>query len=57
VLNPNREEGWKTSWDAPPHSEEMEALNKRFIEIHSISSFLNLMTAVASIAYGFTLAQ
>ncbi|KAH8673633.1 hypothetical protein BX600DRAFT_211012 [Xylariales sp. PMI_506] len=45
----------KRSFDAPPHSQEMVALNKRFGVVHGISSLLNLATLVATIAYGFSL--
>ncbi|KAG9257280.1 uncharacterized protein F5Z01DRAFT_648317 [Emericellopsis atlantica] len=43
-------------WDAAgPHSDEMQALNKRFGMLHGISSLLNLGTLIAAVAYGFTL--
>ncbi|KAK7969106.1 hypothetical protein PG996_002454 [Apiospora saccharicola] len=45
----------KRSWDAPPHSQEMAALNKQFGQLHGISSLLNMMTFGAIIAYGFNL--
>lgn len=38
-----------------PHSEEMQALNKRFGMLHGVSSLLNLGTLISLIAYGFTL--
>ncbi|KAI9166681.1 mitochondrial outer membrane protein [Paramyrothecium foliicola] len=38
-----------------PHSEEMQALNKKFGVLHGVSSLLNLGTLVSLIAYGFTL--
>ena len=47
----------KRSWDAPPHSQEMLALNKRFGMLHGISSLLNLVTFVATVVYGFTLSS
>ncbi|KAK4106613.1 hypothetical protein N658DRAFT_491249 [Parathielavia hyrcaniae] len=47
----------KKSYDAPPHSQEMVALNKRFSMLHGISSLLNLATFVATIVYGFTLSS
>jgi hypothetical protein len=34
----------------------MAALNKSFGKTHGISSVLNLVTFVATVAYGFTLA-
>ncbi|KAI1878082.1 uncharacterized protein JN550_000264 [Neoarthrinium moseri] len=46
----------KNSWDAPPHSQEMVALNKQFGKIHGISSLLNMFTLIATINYGFHLA-
>ncbi|KAM0500299.1 hypothetical protein ACHAPB_005642 [Verticillium nonalfalfae] len=45
----------KKSYDAAPHSQEMQALNKRFGKMHGVSSLLNLGTFIATIAYGFTL--
>jgi Domain of unknown function (DUF4149) len=47
----------KRSWDAPPHSQEMLALNKRFGMLHGISSLLNLTTFIATIVYGVTLSS
>ncbi|KAA8628387.1 hypothetical protein SMACR_00165 [Sordaria macrospora] len=47
----------KKSYDAPPHSQEMTALNKRFSQLHGISSLLNLGNLIAAVAYGFTLAS
>ncbi|KAH7354446.1 hypothetical protein B0T11DRAFT_128357 [Plectosphaerella cucumerina] len=46
----------KKSYHAGPHSPEMAALNKSFGKTHGISSVLNLVTFVATVAYGFTLA-
>ena len=45
----------KKSYDPKPHSQEMTALNKRFGQVHGISSLLNLATFVATIVYGFHL--
>ncbi|KAK8050582.1 hypothetical protein PG994_012312 [Apiospora phragmitis] len=45
----------KRSWDAPPHSQEMAALNKKFGQLHGISSLLNMVTFGAILAYGFNL--
>ena len=43
-------------WDAAgPHSQEMQALNKKFGRLHGISALLNMATYVAALAYGFTL--
>lgn len=45
----------KKSYDAPPHSQEMTALNKQFGKIHGLSSLFNLVTFISVVAYGFTL--
>ncbi|KAI6091864.1 hypothetical protein F4821DRAFT_225757 [Hypoxylon rubiginosum] len=45
----------KASYDAPPHSKDMAALNKKFGQLHGISSLLNIVTLVATVAYGFNL--
>lgn len=45
----------KKSYDSPPHSQEMTALNKKFGKIHGLSSLFNLVTFIAVVAYGFTL--
>ena len=45
----------KKSYDPPPHSEEMQALNKRFMVLHGASSTLNLIAGVTTLWYGFTL--
>ncbi|KAM0820575.1 hypothetical protein AB5N19_06394 [Seiridium cardinale] len=45
----------KKSWDAAPHSQEMQSLNKQFGKIHGISSLLNLITLIATVTYGFNL--
>jgi hypothetical protein len=47
----------KQSWDSAPHSQEMIALNKKFGKLHGYSSLLNLLTFIASVTYGFTLAS
>ena len=47
----------KKSYDAPPHSQEMLALNKRFGMLHGISSLLNMATFVATVVYGVTLSS
>lgn len=47
----------KRSWDAAPHSEEMVALNKKFGQLHGISSLLNLVTAGATVVYGVALSS
>ncbi|KIW91050.1 uncharacterized protein Z519_07944 [Cladophialophora bantiana CBS 173.52] len=45
----------KKSYDPPPHSKEMQALNKRFEMLHGTSSLVNLMSWVGMIWYGFYL--
>ncbi|KAK4157962.1 hypothetical protein C8A00DRAFT_39674 [Chaetomidium leptoderma] len=47
----------KKAYDAPPHSQEMVALNKRFSMLHGISSLLNLGSLVAAVVYGVTLSS
>ena len=42
----------KKSIDAPPHSKEMLALNKRFGRVHGASALLNIVSFAASIWYG-----
>ncbi|KAK4165306.1 hypothetical protein QBC43DRAFT_315684 [Cladorrhinum sp. PSN259] len=46
----------KKAYDAPPHSEEMQALNKRFSILHGVSSALNVGELVALVGYGVHLA-
>ena len=45
----------KKSYDPPPHSKEMEAYNKRFSTMHSVSSLLNMAGCLATVWYGFYL--
>jgi hypothetical protein len=45
----------KRSWDSPPHSQEMVALNKKFGFLHGTSSLLNLISFISVVTYGFTL--
>ncbi|KAH7082396.1 hypothetical protein FB567DRAFT_500360 [Paraphoma chrysanthemicola] len=47
----------KKSWDAGPHSPEMQALNKQFAILHSVSSFVNLVGLGAMIWYGAVLGE
>ncbi|ORY70159.1 uncharacterized protein BCR38DRAFT_503287 [Pseudomassariella vexata] len=47
----------KQSWDAPPHSQEMVALNKNFGQLHGLSSLLNVVSFIATVTYSFTLAS
>ncbi|KAI0002820.1 hypothetical protein F4779DRAFT_113655 [Xylariaceae sp. FL0662B] len=45
----------KQSYDKPPHSPEMAALNKKFGQLHGISSLINLLTLAVTVVYGVTL--
>jgi hypothetical protein len=47
----------KKYYDPAPHSTEMQQLNKVFIWMHSASSLINLVGYVATIWYGFSLAD
>jgi len=47
----------KKSYDPAPHSAEMTRLNKAFGKMHGISSLVNLAAVIATLAYGFTLAE
>lgn len=47
----------KKSYDAAPHSVEMQKLNKKFGTYHGVSSLLNLGGFIATIWYGCTLAS
>ncbi|KAF3393015.1 putative mitochondrial outer membrane protein [Talaromyces pinophilus] len=42
----------KKAYDAPPHSQKMTELNKRFGKLHGVSSLLNMGALIATIAYG-----
>jgi hypothetical protein len=42
----------KKSYDAGPHSKEMEALNKQFGVLHSVSTIINLVGLGAMMWYG-----
>lgn len=46
----------KKSYDDSPHSVEMQALNRRFMTLHSISSLPNIVGCVSTVWYGFYLA-
>jgi len=46
----------KKSYDPPPHSKEMQQLNKAFGKMHGISSLLNLVSFLATVGYGLTIA-
>ncbi|KAL7627052.1 hypothetical protein AAE478_003828 [Parahypoxylon ruwenzoriense] len=45
----------KKSRDKGSNSKEMAALNKKFGRLHGISSLLNLVTLLATVAYGINL--
>ncbi|KAK8199068.1 hypothetical protein HDK77DRAFT_496291 [Phyllosticta capitalensis] len=43
----------KKSYDAGPHSAEMQALNRKFAVMHGVSSAMNLVVLGAAVAYAF----
>ena len=45
----------KKSYDAPPHSKEMQRLNARFGRLHGVSSLLNMASFVVTVGYGWVL--
>jgi hypothetical protein len=47
----------KKSFDSPPHSKEMIKLNRAFARMHGASSLLNLVGLLATVWYGFSLAE
>lgn len=47
----------KKSYDAGPHSSEMQKLNKRFGMMHGVSSLVNMAALLATVVYGGTLAE
>jgi len=47
----------KKSYDAGPHSPEMRALNKKFGQLHGASTLVNLAGVIATLWYGFSLAD
>lgn len=47
----------KKSYDPPPHSKEMVALNKRFGRVHGLSSLINMISIVATVYYGVVLSK
>ncbi len=47
----------KKSYDPPPHSDPMQALNKKFMYLHSSSALVNIFGCIATVWYGFTLAE
>ena len=47
----------KKSFDPPPHSEDMQKLNKAFGSMHGISSLLNMAALIATVWYGVSLAE
>ncbi|RDL40720.1 Uncharacterized protein BP5553_00699 [Venustampulla echinocandica] len=47
----------KKSYDPAPHSKEMQKLNKAFGRIHGASALLNMGTLLATLWYGFNLAE
>lgn len=47
----------KKSYDSGPQSEQMQALNKKFGIMHGVSSLVNMFGCVATLWYGFYLAE
>jgi hypothetical protein len=47
----------KKYYDAGPKSDKMQNLNKKFSMLHGISSLVNLIEILATIWYGFILAE
>ncbi|KAI1374545.1 hypothetical protein F4677DRAFT_425379 [Hypoxylon crocopeplum] len=47
----------KASYEGPPYSNEMSALNKEFGQLHGISSLINLVTLFATVVYGVNLSS
>lgn len=47
----------KKSYDPPPHSKEMQELNKKFGILHGASSLVNMVSWAVTIWYGFYLAD
>ncbi|RMD40838.1 hypothetical protein DV735_g4310, partial [Chaetothyriales sp. CBS 134920] len=47
----------KQSHDPPAQSEALKALNRKFAALHGASSLVNLIALMATIWYGFTLAE
>ncbi|TVY49857.1 putative mitochondrial outer membrane protein [Lachnellula cervina] len=47
----------KKSYDPAPHSKEMQQLNRAFGKMHGVSSLVNLGALIATIWYGFSLAE
>jgi hypothetical protein len=47
----------KKCLDPPPHSKEMQKLNKAFGSMHGASLLLNMAALVATVWYGVVLAE
>jgi len=47
----------KKSYDPPPHSTEMQRLNRQFGKMHGISTLINLGGLIVTIWYGFELGK
>ncbi|KAL2223141.1 hypothetical protein M432DRAFT_39075 [Thermoascus aurantiacus ATCC 26904] len=47
----------KKSYDPPPHSKEMTALNKKFGRLHGLSTLVNLFGLLATMYYGTVLGK
>lgn len=58
MLTPGSEsKDGKKCFDPPPHSKEMQQLNKAFGRMHGASSLLNMAALLATIWYGVTIAE
>ncbi|KAL8684125.1 MAG: hypothetical protein Q9224_006593, partial [Gallowayella concinna] len=47
----------KKAYDAPPHSKEMQQMNKDFSRMHGVSASLNLLALAGTVFYGIVLAE
>ena len=47
----------KKYYDQGPHSDDMKKLNKEFAVLHGISSLVNLVEIILTIAYGVILSE
>jgi hypothetical protein len=47
----------KKCFDPPPHSKDMQQLNKAFGRIHGAASLLNMSALLATMWYGVTIAE
>ena len=47
----------KKAYDPAPHSDAMQALNKKFSQLHGTSALVNIFGCLATVWYGFYLAD